>query len=335
MAVADHKITGKYAVYNGDSIEVLGAMPDKSIDMIIESPPFADLYTHSSSDKDLSNCSTYEQFFEHYEYFVKEQARILKPGRLVCIHCADIPKDGSLIDLPSDIRALYEKHGFVYHDKKTIWKEPLMVAIRTRALGLRQSQIVKDATLCRSAMADYILVMRKRGTNKEPVEHPYGLTEYYGETRADERIKMSLAPIAEGLIEKFKDAKDPKTNKWSHWIWQHYASAVWMDVRVRNVLPYREARESDEERHPHPTQLDCLQRCIQLWSNPGEKVLTSFMGVGSEVFSAVRLGRIGIGVELKTSYYRQAVKNLEMLETMPAEDQQSFDMEEPEPEVEE
>jgi len=312
VALTSQQITETYAAYCGDSCEVLPTLPSESIGMAISSPPFGGLYQYSSSDRDLSNCRSYAEFLDHYEFIVAEEARLLKPGRLSCIHCTDVARDGALIDLPGDIVKLYEKHGFVYHDRKTIWKEPLKVAMRTRALALRHSQIVKDGTLCRSAMADYVIAFRKLGENREPVIHPHGLTRYAGETDPVKRAAMSLAPVPYDLLTgKYANWKDPKTNKWAHWIWQHYASAVWMDIRTDYVLPYRKARESAEEKHVHPLQLDVIERCLQLWSNPGDAVLTPFMGVGSEVYSAVKLGRKGVGIELKASYFRQALQNIE------------------------
>jgi hypothetical protein len=297
--VGDQLITDRYALYNGDCCEVLPRIPDNSIHLSVYSPPFAGLYHYSSSENDLSNCQSHTQFLEHYDFVVREIARVTIPGRLTVVHCMDLARGSDLVDLPGDIVRVHERHGFIYHDRKTIWKEPLKVAMRTRALGLRHSQLVKDASLCRSALADYVLVFRKRGTNPIPVLHDTGLTSYAG---AD-------AP-PEDLVARYRNWHDPKTNKLSHFIWRRYASSVWMDIRVDRVLPYKTARESQEEKHVHPLQLDTIERCTALWSNPGETVLTPFAGVGSEVYKPVQMGRRGIGIELKPSYYRQMVANV-------------------------
>lgn len=302
MAALEQTITERYAVYNGDSCEVLADLPDASVDFSIYSPPFADLYNYSSSDRDLSNCATYEEFLAHYDFIVGQVARLTKPGRLTAVHCMDLVKGTDLLDLPGDIVKIHERHGFIYHDRKSIWKEPLRVAMRTRALGLRHSQIVKDSSLCRSALADYVLTFRKKGSNKTPIAHPVGLLNYAGETEVPRELL------------RYREWKDPKTNKLSHWIWRRYASAIWGDIRAGRVLPYRPARESEEEKHVCPLQLDVIERALMLWSNPGETILTPFAGVGSEVFGAVRLGRRAIGCELKPTYYRQLLKNLAMVD---------------------
>lgn len=301
MALITQELTDKYALYNGDCVEVLKDFPNESIDLSVYSPPFAGLYNYSSADNDMSNCSSYEDFLNHYEYLIELISKVTKPGRMTVVHCQDVPtKNNKLIDFPGDIIKLHEKHGFYYHDRHMIWKEPLKVAIRTRSLGLTHRQIVKDSTLCRTALADYILVFRKKGENKVPVSHPLGLTKYCG-----------LNPPDKELYEKYKNWKEPKTNKLAHKIWQKYASAFWDDIDNRRVLSYQKARDKDDEKHVHPLQLDVIERCVILWSNEGEKVLTPFMGVGSEVYGAVINGRKGIGVELKESYFRQAVKNLQ------------------------
>ena len=300
--VIDQKITDDYAIYNGDSCEVLPTLKDESVHISIYSPPFYDVFQYSSSDNDLSNCRNYEQFFEHYEFIVKEIHRLLIPGRLAIIHCMDIKKQGiksAYRDFPGDIIRLHERIGFYYQGRHCVWKEPLRVAIRTRAQGLMHRQIVNDSSLCHAAGADYILIFRKTGNNPAPIEHPIGLSKYAG-----------LREIPQDLL-RFKGSDDPKTNKLSHWIWQQYASAFWDDVRTGNVLPFKEARECDEEKHACPLQLDVIERCIALYSNPGEILLTPFMGVGSEVFCAIRNGLRGIGVELKPSYFRQAQRNIE------------------------
>ncbi len=301
MAVNDQEINDKYAIYNGDCIEVLPSIKSESVHLSVYSPPFADLYNYSSSDNDMSNCRSYEQFFEHYEFLVKEIYRVMVPGRITVVHCMDLKKPGinsAYRDFPGDIIRLHEKNGFVYQGRHCVWKEPLKIAIRTRALGLMHRQIVKDSSLCHVAGADYILILRKEGNNPTPIEHPIGLSTYFG-----------IRQIPEDLM-KFKNSTDPKTNKLSHWIWQQYASSFWDDIRTGNVLPYKGARDSDEEKHICPLQIDVIERCLTLWSNPCEVVLTPFMGVGSEVYCAVRNGRRAIGIELKQTYYRQAKENI-------------------------
>lgn len=300
MAVMQQEHTDHYSTYQGDCVEVLADLPDKSIHVSIYSPPFADLYCYSSSERDMSNCSTYEQFLEHYEFLVKHISRLTMPGRLSLVHCMDVKNGSGLRDFPGDIIRLHEKHGFIYHSRHVIWKEPLRVAIRTRSQGLMHKQIVKDSSLCRVALPDYVLAFRRHGKNAIPINHPLGITSYVGER-----------PIPHEL-RNYTGWKDPKTNKLSHWIWQQYASAFWDDIRIDNVLPYKKARDKDDEKHVCPLQLDTIMRCLILWSNPGETVLTPFMGVGSEVYSAVKMGRKGIGVELKRSYYKQALQNIKM-----------------------
>ena len=213
----------------------------------------------------------------------------------------DIPLKGDkgFEDFPGDIIRLHKKNGFYYDGRRAIWKEPLRMAIRTRAKGLMHRQIVKDSSYCNVAGADFLLCFRKKGQNKIPIKHEKGLSYYSGE---------NIPPKA--LVDKFKNWKEPKTNKLSHYIWQRYASSVWMDIRIKNVLPYKSARDSEEEKHVCPLQLDVIERCLALWSNPNEVVLTPFMGVGSEVYSAVLNNRKGIGIELKTTYYRQAKRNI-------------------------
>lgn len=305
MAVITHKITELYAAYNGDCIEVITGIPDSSVDISVYSPPFCGLYNYSSSPNDLSNCKDAEEFFKHYEFLIKEKLRITKPGRMSAVHCCDIPKKGGgLMDLPGDIIRLHENNGWEYHARYAIWKEPLRVAIRTRSKGLTHRQLVKDSTFSNNAGADYLLVFKKKGENKVPVSHGAGLTRYVGERE-----------IPEGLVEKYRNWKDPQTNKLAHWIWQQYASSFWDDIRISRVLPYKHARDKEEEKHCHPLQLDVIERCIMLWTNPGETLFTPFMGVGSEVYGALINGRKAIGIELKESYFRQAVKNLHIAES--------------------
>jgi hypothetical protein len=306
--VMDQHVTDRYALYHGDCMEVMPGLPENSVHLSVYSPPFAGLYHYTSSDRDLSNNRSYEEFFEHYEYVVSEIQRMTMPGRMTAVHCMDTPNSNtgrgdSLTDFPGDIIRLHQSLGFDYAARYHVWKEPLTVRNRTMTKGLAHKTIVDDATRCSVASADYLLLFRKRGDNPVPVAHPTGLMEYAGER----------TPPADVMRYRGWTGKQTE-NRFSHWVWRQYASAFWDDVRLDHVLPFREARDEEDEKHVHPLQLDVIHRCIQLWSNPGERVLTPFMGVGSEVYEAVRLGRFGIGVELKDSYYRQAVRNLATLE---------------------
>ena len=310
MAINQSVITDNYAFYHGDCVEFTESMPDKSVGLCVYSPPFAELYNYSSSPRDMSNCVNYEQFLEHYEYLVQHLARVTIPGRLNAIHCMEVPM-GTLAnrDMPGDIIRLYQKYGFQFLRKVMVWKEPLRVAIRTRVLNLRHSQIVKDSTKCYPAGPDYVVLMRKPGAD-EPVGNPLGLTYYAGELDADKRGQVGLKPAPLHLQSKFANWDDPRTNKWAHWIWQQYASPVWMDIRMGRLLSRKIAKESPEEKHICPLQLDVIERIVQMYSNPGDTVYSPFGGIGSEPRSAVALGRKGVGVELKESYYRQAIRNL-------------------------
>ena len=319
MNALDQDICDRYAIYNSDCVEVLHTLPDESIHLSIYSPPFAApgggaLFNYSSSERDLSNARTYEEFFLHYEFIVNQIFRVTLPGRLSGVHCMDVPSNGAnlggeLIDFPGDIIRLHRKLGFRYIGRYHVWKEPLGVRNRTMAKGLTHKQIVEDSSLCDCASADYLLMFRKKGDNPIPITHTHGLMTYAGSR-----------PIPSELM-KYKGWKGNQIeNRYSHWIWRQYASAFWDDVRIGRVLPYKEARDPEDERHMHPLQLDVVERCLHLWSNPGETVLTPFMGVGSEAYGAVINGRRAVGIELKPSYYRQAVKNLRAaLEAKPEE----------------
>lgn len=318
MAVIDQKICNNYALYNGDCIEVMKSLPNQSVHMSIYSPPFCGLYHYSSSENDLSNCRSYQEFFKHYDFVISEVSRVTKPGRVTAVHVMDVPGRGNgetakmgvganlgtgLIDFPGDVIRSHEKHGFIYSGRRVIWKEPLGVRNRTMAKGLAHKQIVDDSILCDVAGADYLLMFRKIGENDTPVSHETGLASYAGERT-----------IPADLL-RYRNYSGKQTeNRYSHWIWRQYASSVWDDIRIDRVLPYSESRDPDDERHVHPLQLDVIERACVLWSNPGEVVLTPFMGVGSEVYGAVLNGRKGIGIELKPSYYKQAVRNLASIE---------------------
>jgi hypothetical protein len=307
MAVLDQLVTDRYAVYNGDSCEVLPTLPAGSVHLSVYSPPFCGLYVYSSSERDLSNCRTYDEFFAHYEFVVRELHRLTMPGRVTAVHCMDVPRDGAnlsggLIDFPGDIIRLHERVGFRYAARYHVWKEPLAVRNRTMAKGLAHRQVVEDSSKCDVASADYLLMFRKTGDNPVPVAHPTGLDRYAGAREMPAELR------------KYRNWKGKQTeNRFSHWVWRRYADAFWDDVRVDRVLPFKDCREADDERHMHPLQLDVIERCVTLWSNPGETVLTPFMGVGSEVYGAVLNGRRAVGIELKPAYYRQAVANLETI----------------------
>jgi DNA modification methylase len=315
MAVIDQKMTDQYAAYNGDCLEVMPTIPDGAIHLSVYSPPFAGLYHYSSSERDLSNCIDYGQFFDHYEFVVRELFRLTMPGRMTAVHCMDVPSGNSgcdhLVDFPGDIIRLHEKVGFQYIARYAVWKEPLAVRNRTMAKNLAHKTIVEDSSRCSVASADYLLVFRRKGANPVKIAHPVGLTEYAGERQ----------PPAELL--KYRGwTGNQIENRYSHWIWRQYASAFWDDIRLGRVLPFRKSRDPEDEKHLHPLQLDVIERCCVLWSNPGETVFTPFMGVGSEVFAALTVGRRGIGVELKPSYYRQAIQNLDFAASHQARGQQ-------------
>lgn len=321
MKVKDQLITNDYAIYNSDCMYVMPSIDDESVDLSIYSPPFAGLYNYSSSPNDFSNCDTKEQFLEQYEYLVKEIARVTKKGRITAVHCTDVFDNTSrLWDFPNEIIRIHERHGFEYRNRITIWKEPLKVRMRTMVQSLMHKFIVEDSTKCFTAMPDYVLVFTKKGENEVPVTHLYGLSRYFGETPVLPNIvnawnnanntNLTAEQLWDHLNKKYKDWTDPKSNKLSHYIWQRYASAVWDDIRIDNVLPYKQSKEEDDEKHVHPLQLDVIDRLVELYSNLGEVVLTPFMGVGSEVYSPVSLGRKAIGIELKDSYYKQAILNM-------------------------
>jgi DNA modification methylase len=323
VAVIDQFKGDNYMLYNGDSAEVLQSLPEGCVDFSIYSPPFAQpgggaLYHYSSSPRDLSNARTFPEFLEHYGVIVRELARLTKPGRLTAVHCADVPTGNTgcdhMFDLPGEIIRLHESLGFRYAARYCIWKEPLAVRNRTLAKNLAHKTIVEDSADCSNASADYLILFRRKGDNAVPIAHPNGFDRYIGERE----VPRELLP--------YKGWTGKQTgNRYSHWIWRQYASSFWDDIRLDRVLPYREARDAEDEKHVHPLQLDVIERAVALWTNPGDVVLTPFMGVGSEVYGAVSSGRKGIGCELKPSYYRQAVKNLALAKSEAVEKQVTFD----------
>jgi DNA modification methylase len=313
--IKEQIVTENYAWYNSDCMYVLPTLPDASIDLVVYSPPFAGLYNYSSHENDFSNCESKEQFLEQYEFLVAEMSRVTKPGRINAVHCTDVFDNRSFLwDFPHEIIRIHEKYGFHYRNRITIWKEPLKVRMRTMVQSLMHKFIVEDTTRCFTAMPDYVLIFTKNGDSQVPVTHPFGLNQYFGET-----------PFLPAHIEtygNYEDFKtkwanfkgDPKENKMSHLIWQRYASSVWDDIRIDNVLPFKDTKEEDDEKHVHPLQLDVIDRVVELYSNPGETVLTPFGGVGSEVYSPVSMGRKAIGIELKDSYFKQGIENLKLAE---------------------
>ncbi len=324
-AVADQVITDRYALYLSDCIEGMAALPSDSIHLSIYSPPFAGLYHYSSSERDLSNSRTYDEFLDHYRYVVREIARLTLPGRVTCVHAMDIPQGNTgtsadyLLDFPGHVIKLHDSLGMKYFGRYAVWKEPLAVRNRTMTKSLSHQTIVNDSSRCSAASADYLLVFRKAGVNPIPITHPHGFLTYAG----SREIPPELWPYREF-------AGKQTENRYSHWIWRQYASAFWDDIRLNRLLPFKDARDPEDEKHVHPLQLDVIERAVTLWSNPDEIVLTPFMGVGSEVYGAVSLGRRGLGFELKPSYFRQARANLAAFET-PKPDQMAFTLDEPSP----
>lgn len=319
-------ITETHALYNADCCEIMPQLPDKSVDLSVYSPPFCGLYNYSSDARDLSNCNSYDEFFKHYEFVVSEISRLTKPGRITAVHCMDIPSScnaGShLTDFPGDIIRLHEKIGFKYIGRHCIWKEPLGVRLRTMSKGLAHKTIVDDSTLCDVAGSDFLLIFRRNGENKVPVTHPTGLYSYAGSKQ-----------MPADLLQYKGYAGKQTENRFSHWIWRQYASSVWDDIRGcdgvrgdglrgRGMLPFKDCKDPEDEKHVHALQLDVIERVVVLRSNPGEVVLTPFLGVGSEAYASIVCGRKAIGIELKAAYFRQAVLNCEVAAETPSEEKQ-------------
>jgi DNA modification methylase len=319
MGVLDQQVTDRWAVYNADCMEVLAALPDSSIHASIYSPPFSGLYQYSSDDRDLSNARNYAEFFTHYGYVIAEKFRVTIPGRLTGVHASVVPTSNSgkdaYTDFPGDVIRAHQAAGWLFIARHVIWKEPLGVRNRTMAKNLAHRTICENASFGGVAAPDELLIFRKPGDD-QPITHPCGLANGYA---GSEPIPLELL--------KFRNwAGDQKLNRYSHWIWRRYASSVWDDVRIDRVLPFRDARDEDDEKHVHPLQLDVIERFLDLRTLPGERVLTPFMGVGSEVYAAVSMGRIAVGAELKPSYFQQALRNLAAVDTeVPVEDAPLFD----------
>lgn len=274
-----------FALYNGDSCEVMKAIPDNSVHYSIFSPPFAQLYVYSNSVRDLGNCRDTTEFYTQFEFIIQELYRIMIPGRLVSMHCMDLPtqkmRDGfiGLIDFPGQLIHMMCNAGFIYHSRVTIWKDPVVEMQRTKALGLLHKQLKKDSAMCRQGKADYIITFRKPGENSERIEH---------------------------TNETFPVSK-----------WQNYASPVWMDINQSKTLQKESAREEKDEKHICPLQLDVIERCIELWTNENDIVFTPFLGIGSECYQALSMNRRAVGIELKESYYNQAVANCKGIVSAP------------------
>ncbi len=309
----DQVIESDFAMYNGDCVEVTNGLPDNSIHYSIFSPPFASLYTYSNSDRDMGNCRGDDEFFEHFRFLIRELFRITIPGRLVSFHCMNLPTSKThhgyigIRDFRGELIRAFEAEGWIYHSEVCIWKDPVIAQQRTKALGLLHKQIVKDSCMSRQGIPDYLVTMRKPGVNPEPVDGMFD--EFVGEG-------MDVSRDAyDRHSEKLKAAgKEPwPFEMWrSVFVWQKYASPVWMDINPSNTLQYRSARDDKDERHICPLQLDVIARGVELWSNPGDIVFSPFAGIGSEGYQAIKMGRRFVGVELKESYYKIAVNNLNM-----------------------
>ncbi|OAM26161.1 DNA methylase [Eikenella longinqua] len=278
MDIIKQQSGDNWSLYNGDCVEVVSGLPSQSIDYSIFSPPFASLYTYSNSPRDMGNCRSDAEFFEHFSYLVAELARVMKPGRNVSFHCMQLPtskeRDGyiGLKDFRGELIRCFQQHGFIYASEVVIWKDPVTAMQRTKALGLLHKTVRTNASMCRQGIPDYLITMRTPGDITDKVIHN---PEQY--------------PVDK---------------------WQKVASPIWMDIDPSDTLQYRSAREHDDERHICPLQLDVIRRGVDLWTNPGDIVLSPFVGIGSEGFVALEMGRRFIGAELKESYFNQAVQNL-------------------------
>ena len=283
-----------WAMYEGDCVELIRDLPDESIHFSVYSPPFASLFVYSDSERDMGNCSSDEEFFQHYGYLVEEQLRVTKPGRLCSVHCMQLPSTKQHIgyigigEFRGEIIRTFVDRGWIYHSEVCIWKDPVTAMQRTKAIGLLHKQIVKDSCMSRMGLADYVVTFRKPGVNPEPVAGEF--TYYVGDDPPKQTRHLSID------------------------IWQKYASPVWSDIDQSDTLNYRMARDSKDERHICPLQKQVIERCLQLWSNPGDTVLSPFAGIGSEGYMSVKLKRRFIGFELKPSYFKYACKHLKEAE---------------------
>jgi hypothetical protein len=329
MNAVDQIITDRYALYQGDCCELIRELPDASVHFGIHSPPFEGLYKFSNYDRDISN-NEGSAFWEHYGFLIAELFRVTKPGRLHSVHCMQLPtsknRDGfiGMRDFRGEIVRAYIDAGWIFHSEVCIWKDPVVAQQRTKSIRLLHKQIVKDSALSGMGLADYIVTFRKPGDNAEPISGMFD--RFHGETDEDAGgLDISDDGYLAHIRQCALDGRKPwPVEQWrSIMVWQRYASPVWSDIRQTRTLQYRGGRDQKDEQHISPLQLDVIERCIDLWSARGEKVLTPFLGIGSEVYSAVDMGRKGIGFELKPSYFRQAKKNLALLDLPP--EQRLFD----------
>ena len=309
----DQVVCEDYAIYHGDACELIRAVPSNSVHFGIHSPPFEGLYKFTNSDRDISN-NEHGEFWEHYAFLITELFRVTRPGRLHSVHVMQLPatktREGfiGMRDFRGDVVRAYQAAGWIMHSEVCIWKDPVVAQQRTKSIRLLHKQLTKDSTISGQGLADYIVTFRKPGDNEDAVG---GMLERYAGDAVDVSReaydRQAAALVAEGKsVWPFEQWVSIMT-------WQRYASPVWTDIRQTRTLQYRSARDEKDEQHISPLQLDVIERCIDLWSNPGETVLTPFMGIGSEVYVAVDVGRHGIGFELKPSYWRQSVVNLQRL----------------------
>jgi DNA methylase len=295
-------------LWHGDCVEVLRGLPDNSIDYTIYSPPFVSLYVFSDNPRDLSNCKNDETFWTHYRFVCAELMRVTKPGRLVSIHCMQLPtskiRDGfiGLRDFRGDIIRAHQAAGMIYHSEVCIRKDPVSAMQRSKSIGLLHKQIVKDSALSRMAVADYVVTMRKPGDNPEPISGAFDC--YYGDEAPPS------GSLTAGSGKRANEVVNPGDSWYSVAVWQRYAEPIWMDIAQSDVLSRKAARDVEDERHISPLQLTVIRRCVDLWSNPGDVVFDPFAGIASAGHVALEMGRRFIGAELKESYYRQAVANL-------------------------
>jgi DNA modification methylase len=289
---------------------------DKSVDFSIFSPPFASLYTYSNSDRDMGNVKNDKEFFEHFKFLTKELYRVIRPGRLVAVHCMNLPttiqRDGfiGMKDFRGELIRSFQSAGFIYHSEICIWKDPVLAMQRTKAIGLLHKQIKKDSSISRQGIPDFVIVLRKHGVNESLISGEF--KHYVGDNKLNNFIEF--------VRDDGRKAQKRGLEATSIDIWQHYASPVWFDINQTNTLQFREGRDSDDERHICPLQLDVIERCLQLWTNPGDIVLTPFMGIGSECYVSVKMGCKAIGIELKPSYFNLAKRNMKLSE------QEQYDM---------
>lgn len=313
VEVADEVHGDNYTLWNGDCVQVARGLPADSVHMVIYSPPFESLYTFSDDPRDMSNCSDSATFWAHYRFLIAEYYRSLKPGRLAAIHCMNLPtsklRDGfiGMRDFRGEIIRAHQDAGFIYHSEVMIRKDPVAAMQRSKAIGLLHKQVVKDSTISRMAIPDYVVVMRKPGDNAEPVSGPFDA--YYGnEAKPDGALKSDS---------NFRGTSwDKPGDPWySVAVWQRYAEPVWLDIAQGDVLSRKEARDEKDEAHLSPLQLTVIRRAIDLWSNPGDVIFSPFAGIGSELYVALQMGRKAIGSELKPSYFKQAVANCKAAKT--------------------